>query len=256
MAPRLPKRQLQPEDLKDTQRVLEALNPLLESHSLALAGGISVDNLRHVTLDVKLTPPDEWTPLELLNGATPYSNAGFGAPAVRWNAGVTEYRGLLNRPAAGASFVPFARIPATVETLRPNITTPLPCLTSPYAAGAVEITTGGDISLPAPTTFPAAGWIALTGLSHASTHNPPLWAKPVDATLKGEGGADYGVPLLVLCLGATRVDRVTCQPDLTPVWEAPLMGQGKSMERKLRIRRLGGLDAGIEHIVTFLCLFQ
>lgn len=256
MAPRLPKRVLQPSDLKDTQRLLEVFNPLLESYSALLAGGLSLDNVRQITVTAKVKPPDEWVPLELANGATPYTNPDFGAPAVRWLAGGTEYRGLVTRPAAGASFVPFARIPDTAATLRPRITTPLPVTVFPYASGAVEVTTAGALSLPAPSGFTAGGWIGLTGLRHASTPNPPPWAASVDVTLQGPAGEDYGTPVLVLVLGATRTDRVTCMPDVIPMWETPVTGEGGKRERKLRIRRLGGLDAGVEHLVTFLALYR
>lgn len=255
MAPRLQKRTLELADFKSPQRLQEVFNPLLESYSALLAGGVSLDNLRAITVTAKVKPPDEWTPLELV-GATAYANPAFGAPAVRWNAGTTEYRGLLNRAAGGASTTsPFARIPDTAASLRPAITTPLATLVQPYAPGAVEISTAGAISLAAPSGFTGGNWVSLTGLQHPSTPSPPPWAAPVDITLAGANGVDYGVPTIVLTLSAVRKDRVLVTPDVFPVWETPSVGNLGKRERKLRIRRLGGLAPGVEHDVTFLALY-
>lgn len=256
MAPRLPKRPLQPSDLQSPDKLLYVLNPVLEALALALNAGLTLENVKHVAVSMLVTPPDEWIPLTLLNGATPYSNPAFGAPAVRWTPSGTEYRGLLNRPAAGASTTPFARIPDGYTGLAPNVTTPFDCLVTPYAHGALEISPSGALVLQAPSTFPAGGWISLHGLHHAPTiPSPPLWAKPTEARLVGEAGLDYGVPLFVVCTGATRKDRQLVTPDLVPVWDAPIVGTSRNQERRLQIKRLGGLQAGVEHTVNFLCFY-
>lgn len=253
MATRLVKRLLEAADLKSTDRVLEVLNPLLESYSGALAGGLSLDNLRHVTVTANLTPPDEWTPLELTNGSAVFLGGQWGVPAVRWNAGNTEYRGMLTKAATGPGDV--ARIPDSVATLRPRTSRNFGTSASNKFTG-VDVLPDGTVRVATPSPIVAGDFLALNSLSHEGPKAPPLWPTYEDVKLAGEGGKDYGTPFLVLALGATRKDRVACAPELIPTWEAPLISGVKTQERKLRIRRVGGLEAGVEHRVTFLCLYE
>lgn len=252
MAPRLPKRVLQPSDLKDTQRLLEVLNPLLESYSALLAGGLSLDNVRQITVTAKVKPPDEWTPLALVAPFARYPNAAFPVPGYKsyadGGAARVRVRGLLAHgglpaPAPGTSIATGLPLPrwqsrhtvdgadahALVETLTDGRLT--------YSSGNVSL-------------------LSLEGVDYETAAALPPWPAAVDVTLQGPNGEDYGTPALVVVLGATRTDRVTCMPDFIPMWETPVTGEGGKRERKLRIRRLGGLAAGVEHLVTFMCLYR
>lgn len=253
MAPRLPKRVLQPSDLKDTQRLLEVFNPLLESHSALLAGGLSLDNVRQITVTAKVKPPSEWVPLELASGVTVFAGGGRGVPSIRWTSSGVELKGMLTKPTGGIGTV--ARIPDTMAALRPYQGVTAPVATT-GGAGYVDVNPNGDVDLSAPSGFVAGNWVSLWGVRYDANAQPPPWPAAVDVTLQGPNGEDYGTPALVVVLGATRTDRVTCMPDFIPMWETPVTGEGGKRERKLRIRRLGGLAAGVEHLVTFMCIYR
>lgn len=241
-------------DVSSPDKLLDVLNPLQETLAGALSKGVSLENLRHIRVTMKLTPPDEWTALDLLDGCTVWNAGSHGVPACRWTSVGTQYRGLLQRPSAGSSFTAFARVPDSVSTLRPATSVVHPAVAA-YTAGSVDVDANGYLYLSSPSTFPASNFVSLWGVTHASTPTPPLWAPQAEyeRVLTGDGGQDYGTPYLVLCLGATRGDRAQCTPDLVPQWEAPQVG--RAQQRVLRIRRLGGLEAGVEHTVTLLCLY-
>lgn len=256
MAERFQRRTLEVADLRSPNKLLDLLNPLSEAVSKALGGGVSLGNLRKVVVTASVTPPDEWTRLELLNGATLYNNGSHDVPSVRWVPTGTDYKGLLTRPQGGISFaLPFARIPEGVSTLRPRTSVVMPA-TASYLGGSVDVDSAGNLYLSSPGTFPVNGFVSLWRCGHDSPSVAPPWNVPVDATMLGEGGQDYGVPALVLVLSATRADRKPCYPDPQPMWEAPLIGEGKQRQRKLRIRRLGGLQSGVAHVVRLLALYD
>jgi len=254
----LKKKHLEVKDLDSPQRLLDFLDPLQRTLSAALDKGLTLGNFAHLEVTMLLTPPSEWYPLELLNGATPYQNGGFGVPAARWTPWGTEYRGTVSRPQSGTSFsTAFARIPDNAASLRP----PTPIAGMPvgasYAPGLVDFGTDGRLFLTAPSTFAANGWVSLHGVRHSNVASgPPMWAVPQERALVSAKGEDLGEPVEVLVLGATRKDRKPVETPLRPHWVTRLEKVGKSMERRLSIQRLDGLEGGITHTVTFLCLYS
>lgn len=255
MAPKLPKRTLDAKDLGNPDKVLDVLNPVSEALSNALDKGLTLGNLRHVLVSAEVTPPDEWTPLDLLNGTTAYT-AGYGTPAVQWTPTGAEMRGLLNVTTGADLGTPFARVPIAASGLRPSVTNVLPCITDSYVPGALEIRPDGTVYLGAPTAISTPGWVSLGGVRYQCLSGPPLWAKPVDVTLQPETQQDWGRPSVVLVVGASRDDRVPCLPDALPSWEAPILTEGRSKRRVLRIQRVGGLVPGVRHRVTLLALYE
>lgn len=254
MAPKLPKRTLDVGDLRTPQKILDVLNPISESLSGALDKGLTLGNFRHVLVTAEVTPPDEWVPLELLNGTTPYVS-GFGAPAIRWTSSGSQYRGLANVTTGVDLGTPFARIPESAAGLRPGMPAIHPCVTDSYVPGAVEVRPDGTIYLAAPDSISTPGWVSLTGVGHPTTSGPPLWTQPIDVTLQAEEQQDWGRPAVVYVVAASRGDRVPALPEALPAWEAPLLTEGRSKRRVLRIQRISGLTPGIRHSVTLLALY-
>jgi len=250
MAPKLPKRLLDVQDLRSPQKVLDVLNPISESLSNALDRGLTLGNVRHVLVSAEVTPPDEWTPLVLLDGATPYG-AAYGVPAARWTPSGTEYRGMVTTegPNEGA---PFARLAPTQGRLAPSHIATLPAVSGDYTPAAVAMHPDGNLYYVAGEV----GWLSLWGLRHSCASGPPLWPEPVDVTLQPETQQDWGRPSVVLVVGASRDDRVPCLPDALPAWEAPILTEGRSKRRVLRIQRIGGLVPGVRHRVTLLALYE
>lgn len=250
MAPKLPKRLLESQDLRTPQKLLEVLNPISESLSGALDKGLTLGNLRHVLVTAEVTPPDEWVPLTLLDGATSY-NPQYGVPAARWTPSGTEYRGLVvtSGPNQGA---PFARLATSQARLSAPHVAILPAVADDYASAAVEVWPDGSLYY----SNGPVGWLSLWSVRHPCAAEPPLWAKPVDVTLQPETQQDWGKPSVVLVVGATRDDRVPCLPEALPAWEAPLLTEGRGKRRVLRIQRVGGLVPGVRHRVTLLALYE
>lgn len=255
MAPKLPKRLLEAEDLRSPQKVLDVVNPMSEALSTALDRGLTLGNFRHALVTAEVTPPDEWVPLELLNGTTPYTGA-YGTPAVRWTPAGTQYRGLVNVTTGVDLGTPFARVPPIAAALRCPLTAIRSCVTDDYEPGAVEVRPDGTLYLGAPVSISTPGWVSLWEVEHPGTNGPPLWPSPVDVTLQSENQQDWGRPSVVYVVGASRGDRVPVLPDALPAWEAPLLTEGRSKRRVLRIQRVGGLAPGIRHTVRFLALYE
>ena len=250
MAQKLPKRLLEPKDLRNTEKVLDVINPISESLSNALDLGLTLGNIRHALVTAEVTPPDEWFPLQLLNGATPYAS-GYGYPSVRWTSSGAEYRGLINQGGPDLTD-PYVRIPDIAARLRPTETVILPAVSDEYAPAAIEARPDGGIYLGAG----ASGWLSLWGLRHPCSAEPPLWERPVDVTLQPESQQDWGRPSIVVVVGASRDDRVPCLPDALPAWEAPILTEGRSKRRVLRVQRINGLTPGVRHRVRLLALYE
>ena len=248
MTLRLPKRPLQPEDLKNADRVLETLNPLQEVVHSALAGGISLDNLKKVVVTMYVTAPDEWVPLSLANGFVRHPALTFPVPSSLLYADAgrvrVRLRGLLTRGAAPALGTVIASIPKPAWQARHDVDgTGAHAFLETQPAGTLTFGTGNPNAL------------SLERVDYETSEALPAWSQTSEATLVGDAGMDYGVPLLVLSLSAERKDRKPVRPDPFPLWETPLVGEGRKRERKLRIRRLGGLQPGVQHTCTFLCLY-
>lgn len=248
--PVFPRRKLIPADVKSPSDLLDALNPFIDATGRALDGGVTLGNFRHVMVRMLITAPDDWVPLTLVSPFTRHPSVTFPPPAWKaWQEGSAvraRTRGLLAHPGP---------TPALGTRIATGIPTPKwqarHAVDGANAHAFVETQVNGTITFGAGS----ANLLSLEGVEYETTLAPPLWDKPAEAMLAGQDGSDYGVPAFVFCMSAERKDRRLVVPDSRPIWDAPLAEGGRKKERRLRIKRLGGLEPGVEHTVTLLCLY-
>lgn len=248
--PVFPRKKLIPADVKSPPALMDALNPFIDAVGRTLDGGLVLGNFRYIRVTMLITAPDEWVPLTLANSFVRYPNAAFPVPAYKvWQEGPAvraRTRGLLAHPGPA---------PSVGTPIATNIPTPKwqgrHAVDASDAHGLVETLTNGTLTYGAG----AVAAFSLEGVEYETTAAPPMWETPAEAKLAGQDGADYGTPAFVYCVSAERKDRRVVVPDSRPVWDSPVVqGKGKQ-ERRLRIKRLGGLEPGVEHTVTLLCLY-
>lgn len=250
MAPKYQKRTLEPADLKTPDKLLGTVNRLSETMAALTDGGVSFANLRKHVVEASITPPDGWASLTFgAGGFSRHPAATFPPPgALVYQLGGqrrAKLRGLLTRGAAPAFGAVVADIP-TAKWQGRHATD------GDGAHAFLETRVNGTLTYGGG----GVGTLSLEGIDYETTAQVPLWATPVDVTLTQEGQQDFGQPLFVLTLSATRADRVPCYPEPVPVWESPILGDGRTRRRVLRLLRLGGLEPGIRHTVRFLAVYE
>lgn len=230
---------------KSREQLLRPLNQDLQVLGAALAGGLTLGNLRCEVVEVPVIGPDEWVPLTL--GADWGPSLDTGGPPPAWRYSVdglwVELRGAVRWTSGGS---PSAG--SLIATGLPPSRRWRHVVDASNGFGRVD-TDSGSLRYQVGT----ATDFSLAGVRYeVVAPSLPAWASPVTFVLGEVGRPPVGRPDAVFVLEVTRPDRGIPGPVSIEGWQpGPLSDDKRST---VRLRRINGLAQGVKYVLTLLVI--
>jgi len=233
---------LSPDVMAGVDKLIYALNPFLSDVTAGLNRGLSFqENFAAVVKDVEFTVPDDWMPVQLLNGFSQAGSPDFPkVPAIRKaDDGMVYVRGLLQRSSTPSGYTDILMMPSSYA---PE--------TGLYALARCFDGAGSVVALPGGTLQWRSGSTVSFSLDQvqwmAADRRPPAFPAPFPLILNvDELPAAPSGCVVLRCLDITDKQ---IQPAPSPgiVWE-PSTADSKKVLRLLRVQ---GLAVGRKYRVT------